>query len=298
MTAATDRDVEQLSAGLAEAFRTGVPGDLFTSDFFLDGHPPFWWFQIQGLDGFTAWLEGYVAHGPAVDVVTDHDHRGRLPDRAPRVRDRAGPWLSHRPPAARLHRARRTDRRDDRVLQRRLGREHCGHGMPPSRPSCAGRGATRSRHPPTPDQHDESGGEPMSETMTKHVPDSAEDVLAAIESLAPEVSARAAETEAARRLPPDLVALLASSGCFGILLPRSHGGVEGTLADQLHAVEALARADASVGWTVMIGSSAWSTWSTCPAPPSTSCSPSPARSSRARSPRAGLPRPPGPTGSG
>ena len=69
MTRATDRDVEQLSAGLAEAFRTGVPGDLFTSDFFLDGHPPFWWFQIQGLDGFTAWLEGYVAHGPAVDVV-------------------------------------------------------------------------------------------------------------------------------------------------------------------------------------------------------------------------------------
>ena len=97
----------------------------------------------------------------------------------------------------------------------------------------------------------------MSETMTKHVPGSAEGVLAAIESLAPEVSARAAETEAARRLPPDLVALLASSGCFGMLLPRSHGGVEGTLADQLHAVEALARADASVGWTVMIGSSAW-----------------------------------------
>ena len=97
----------------------------------------------------------------------------------------------------------------------------------------------------------------MSETMTKHLPDSAEEILAAIEFLAPELSARAAETEAARRLPPDLVALLASSGCFGMLLPRSHGGAEGTLADQLHAVEALSRADASVGWTVMIGSSAW-----------------------------------------
>jgi indole-3-acetate monooxygenase len=97
----------------------------------------------------------------------------------------------------------------------------------------------------------------VSETMTKHVPDSAEEVLAAIDSLVPEVYARAAEIEAARRLPPDLVASLASSGCFGMLLPRSHGGVEGTLADQLHAIEALARADASVGWTVMIGSSAW-----------------------------------------
>ena len=68
-TSATDREVERLSAALAEAFRTGVPGDLFTTDFFLDGHPPFWWFQVQGLDGFTTWLEGYVAHGPEVTVV-------------------------------------------------------------------------------------------------------------------------------------------------------------------------------------------------------------------------------------
>ena len=97
----------------------------------------------------------------------------------------------------------------------------------------------------------------MSETMTKHVPDSAEAILAAIDDLAPQVSARAAETEAARRVPPDLVQDLARAGCFGMLLPRSHGGAEGTLADQLHAVEALARADGSVGWTVMIGSSAW-----------------------------------------
>ena len=42
-----------------------------------------------------------------------------------------------------------------------------------------------------------------------------------------------------------------------MLLPRSHGGAEGTLADHLRAVEALSRADGSVGWTVMIGSSAW-----------------------------------------
>ena len=96
----------------------------------------------------------------------------------------------------------------------------------------------------------------MSETMTQRVHGSAESLLAAIDALVPEVSARAVETEAARRLPPDLVALLASSGCFGMLLPRSHGGVEGTLADHLRG-EALARADGSVGWTVMIGSSAW-----------------------------------------
>jgi alkylation response protein AidB-like acyl-CoA dehydrogenase len=97
----------------------------------------------------------------------------------------------------------------------------------------------------------------MSETMTERIPDSAAEVLAAIDRLVPEVSARAPETEAARRVPPDLVAVLAGSGCFGMLQPRSHGGVAGTLADQLHAIEALARADGSVGWTVMIGSSAW-----------------------------------------
>ena len=97
----------------------------------------------------------------------------------------------------------------------------------------------------------------MSETATKRVPDSAEAILTAVDELVPEVSARAAETEAARRLPPDLVDRLSSSGIFGMLLPRSHGGAEGTLADQLHAIESLARADASVGWTVMIGSSAW-----------------------------------------
>ena len=49
----SDRGVEQLSAGLAEAFRSGEIADLFTSDFFLDGHPPFWRFQIQGLDEFA-----------------------------------------------------------------------------------------------------------------------------------------------------------------------------------------------------------------------------------------------------
>ena len=122
LTSATDRDVERLSAGLAEAFRTGVPGDLFTSDFFLDGHPPFWWFQIQGLDGFTAWLEGYVAHGPEVTVVrTTTTEDGFLAEHLT-SEDCARPWVAHRPPAARLHRPRRTDRRDDGLLQRGLGR--------------------------------------------------------------------------------------------------------------------------------------------------------------------------------
>jgi hypothetical protein len=60
---------EELSRALAEAFRTGVVGDLFTHDVFLDGHPPLWRFQIEGLDAFGAWLREYVAHQPDLEVV-------------------------------------------------------------------------------------------------------------------------------------------------------------------------------------------------------------------------------------
>ncbi len=95
------------------------------------------------------------------------------------------------------------------------------------------------------------------ETATMIAPDTAEAVLSATDDLVPTVTARAEETEAGRRVPLDLVAALTDAGCFRLLLPRSHGGVEATLADQLDMVDSLSRADASVGWTVMIGSSAW-----------------------------------------
>jgi hypothetical protein len=65
----TTRSIEQLSHALAGVFRTGQVGDVFTDDVFLDGHPPFWRFQIQGLDDFSRWLSGYVAHGPEVTVA-------------------------------------------------------------------------------------------------------------------------------------------------------------------------------------------------------------------------------------
>ncbi|HKE74281.1 MAG TPA: hypothetical protein VKB57_11735 [Acidimicrobiales bacterium] len=65
----TTRSIEQLSHALADAFRTGEVGDVFTDDLFLDGHPPFWRFQIRGRDDFGTWLAGYVAHGPEVTVA-------------------------------------------------------------------------------------------------------------------------------------------------------------------------------------------------------------------------------------
>jgi alkylation response protein AidB-like acyl-CoA dehydrogenase len=82
-------------------------------------------------------------------------------------------------------------------------------------------------------------------------------VLDAVRELAPALAARAAEIEAARRVPPDLLAALAAAGCLRLLLPRSHGGGGADLPGAMRVFEALSRADGSVGWTVMIGASAW-----------------------------------------
>jgi alkylation response protein AidB-like acyl-CoA dehydrogenase len=82
-------------------------------------------------------------------------------------------------------------------------------------------------------------------------------VLDAVAELAPVIAARAAETEAARRVPPDLVADLAAAGCFRMLLPASHGGHGVDLPTAIQVLEELSRADGSVGWTVALGASAW-----------------------------------------
>jgi alkylation response protein AidB-like acyl-CoA dehydrogenase len=82
-------------------------------------------------------------------------------------------------------------------------------------------------------------------------------VLAAAERLAPAIRSRAPEVEAARRIPRDLLDELIAAGCFRILVPRSHGGLGADLASGMRVNEALARADGSVGWTVMIGAAAW-----------------------------------------
>ena len=67
------------------------------------------------------------------------------------------------------------------------------------------------------------------------------------------IAARAAETEAARRLPADLAAELASAGLFRLLVPKSLGGSEVDVAALFGTLEQLGRADAATGWCVMIG---------------------------------------------
>ncbi|MGH9117718.1 MAG: acyl-CoA dehydrogenase family protein [Acidimicrobiales bacterium] len=81
--------------------------------------------------------------------------------------------------------------------------------------------------------------------------------LKAARELAPVITARAAEIEAARRVPADLLEELMAAGCFRVLLPTTHGGLGTDLPVAMRLFEALARADASVRWTVMIGASAW-----------------------------------------
>jgi indole-3-acetate monooxygenase len=82
-------------------------------------------------------------------------------------------------------------------------------------------------------------------------------LLDAVGELAPTITKRAAEIETARRLPLDLVESLTAAGFFRMLLPRSHGGAGLGLPAGMRVLEALSRADGSVGWTVMIGAGTW-----------------------------------------
>ncbi len=78
-------------------------------------------------------------------------------------------------------------------------------------------------------------------------------LIDAVRELAPELGRRAAEIEAARELPADLLDRLRAAGCFRMFVPRSHGGYGADPRTGLAVLEALARADGSTGWTVMIG---------------------------------------------
>jgi alkylation response protein AidB-like acyl-CoA dehydrogenase len=81
-------------------------------------------------------------------------------------------------------------------------------------------------------------------------------LLADIQGMVPMIAARAAEIEAARRIPFDLVEKLRSIGVFRMLAPKSHGGLELDLWGVLRIYAALAKIDGSLGWAAMIGSAA------------------------------------------
>lgn len=84
-------------------------------------------------------------------------------------------------------------------------------------------------------------------------PGVAERLLTDIRERTPALSARAAEMEAAGRMPTDVVDMLKAIGAFRLFVPQSHGGLELDLPTGLGIITALARVDGSVGWTAMIG---------------------------------------------
>lgn len=77
--------------------------------------------------------------------------------------------------------------------------------------------------------------------------------LEQVAKLAPAVRERAAEIEAARRLPPDLATAFAEAGLFRLVVPRSLGGLEVDAGQLFETIEQMSAADGSAGWCLMIG---------------------------------------------
>lgn len=78
------------------------------------------------------------------------------------------------------------------------------------------------------------------------------DPLAAVRTLAPEIRAAAADTEAQRHIPRALVERLRDAGLFHMTLPRDVGGLECDPVTAARVVEEIAAADGSTGWVVML----------------------------------------------
>jgi alkylation response protein AidB-like acyl-CoA dehydrogenase len=77
-------------------------------------------------------------------------------------------------------------------------------------------------------------------------------ILTAARDLAPTIAARAADTEAKRRLPADLALQIADAGLFRMAVPKRLGGAEAAPAEIFTVLETVAQADAATGWCVMI----------------------------------------------
>ncbi|MFZ1991335.1 MAG: acyl-CoA dehydrogenase family protein [Alphaproteobacteria bacterium] len=79
-----------------------------------------------------------------------------------------------------------------------------------------------------------------------------EDILSNVRTLAPEISARAGETAKLRQIPRDLVEKLRVAGVFRVMFPKSWGGPEMPLPQQVELFDILGYADPSVAWATKI----------------------------------------------
>lgn len=86
--------------------------------------------------------------------------------------------------------------------------------------------------------------------MTEQASRIAADAASAIADL---VRHRGAEIEVAGRLPAEVASALRASPLLRLLMPRSLGGDGGAWQAAFDAIETIARADGSTGWSLMIG---------------------------------------------
>src|SRR6185503_19812517 len=96
-----------------------------------------------------------------------------------------------------------------------------------------------------------------SDDMATTLSDRPVDVDESIDEVCAFVAARSAVIERARRLPTEVVETLRDAGWFDLLLPDDVGGGGTALPVAAERLARLARADASTGWTVMIGAGIW-----------------------------------------
>lgn len=80
-----------------------------------------------------------------------------------------------------------------------------------------------------------------------------DELLARVDALAGRICATAREAEAQRAVPFELLRALADEGLFRFMTARELGGLEADPLTQIEVIEALCRADGSIGWTTGIG---------------------------------------------
>ena len=79
-------------------------------------------------------------------------------------------------------------------------------------------------------------------------------LLALVERVRPVAVAHAEDSERRRTLAPEVVSALRESGLFALAVPRALGGHECDPLGQIQVFSAMAAADGSAGWSLMIGS--------------------------------------------
>jgi alkylation response protein AidB-like acyl-CoA dehydrogenase len=107
----------------------------------------------------------------------------------------------------------------------------------------------RGEAPAAPERRDGVDGRPAGPSYAR------EDLLAAVEALAPRLRAAADEIERGRSLTEPLVQAMVDAGLYRLFLPRSLGGGEIDPVTYHDVVEALARADSAAAWSVLISTS-------------------------------------------